>query len=147
MVSIIALTCLNFCHSYVSRLVDGVDPAVLEAHSDALGQWLTEATNDVTPKLSSRCCELLYQVFKKSEQWSHVVELFVSCKRYVHELGLNVCEPLDTALQRLGPVTKLISAAEILTEEQMARMSSQVMLHGALVNFSSLFIFVLSSIH
>lgn len=110
----------------MSRLLDCVDQVLLYTHSNTLGKWLTEVTDDVAMKLSSRCCELLYQVFRKKDQWNHVVELFASCTQYVHELGLKVCEPLATALQRLGPVNKLISAAKVLKEEQLTKLSSQV---------------------
>ena len=115
-----------FHSSYVSRLVECVDSQLLEYHSAALGKWLAETSSDITMKLSSRCCEHLYVIFKKKGQWNCVVELFASCNRYVHELGARVCEPLATALQQLGPITKLISIAETLTEDQMARMSSEV---------------------
>ena len=114
------------CCSYMSRLVECVDPILLETHSAALGMWLTETKSDVTMKLTSRCCEHLYGVFMKKQHWNYVVELLLSCNRYIHELGPRVCEPLDTALHKLGPVTKLISIAEKLREDQMARMSSEV---------------------
>lgn len=115
-----------FYFSYVSRLVECVDPQLVESHSAALGKWLAETSNDVTVKLSSRCCEHLYLMFTKKEQWNYVVELFSCCSRYVHELGPKVHEPLVTALQHLGPTDKLIGIAETLTEDQMARMSSEV---------------------
>ena len=98
----------------------------MEIHSAALGKWLAETSNDITVKLSSRCSEHLYIIFTKKGQWDCVVELFASCSRYVHELGPKVCEPLVTALQHLGPTDKLVGIAETLTEDQMARMSSEV---------------------
>lgn len=110
----------------MSRLLDCVEPVLLYTYSNTLGKWLTEVTGDVTMKLSSRCCELLYQVFIKKDQWNHIVVLFASCTQYVHELGLNVCEPLATALQKLGPVMKLVTVAKMLMEEQVTRLSSQV---------------------
>ena len=110
----------------MSRLVECVDPQLVETHSAALGKWLAETSRDITVKLSSRCCEHLYTIFTKKGQWNYVVELFASCSRYVHELGPKVREPLATALQHLGPSDKLIDIAETLTEDQMARMSSGV---------------------
>ena len=122
------VTFLHFplCLSYISRLVECVDPRLVEIHSAALGKWLAETSNDITVKLSSRCSEHLYIIFTKKGQWDCVVELFASCSRYVHELGPKVCEPLATALQHLGPTDKLVGIAETLTEDQMARMSSEV---------------------
>ena len=114
-----------FC-SYVSRLVESMDPLKLDVHSAVLGKWLSETSPDVTMKLSSYCCDYLFGAFVRKAQWSHVVELFNSCSRYVHELGARVCNPLSTALQQLGPVVKLISVAEILMEDQIARMSTEV---------------------
>ena len=110
----------------MSRLVECVDPQLLETHSASLGKWLAETSKDVTVKLSSRCSEHLYVIFAKKGQWDCVVELFAGCCRYVHELGPKVCEPLATALQHLGPTDKLIGVAETLTGDQMARMNSEV---------------------
>lgn len=103
-----------------------VDPQLVEAHSAILGKWLADASKDITVKLSSRCSEQLYTLFTKKGQWDYVVELFASCSRYVHELGPRVCEPLATALQHVGPTDKLVGIAETLTEDQMARMDSEV---------------------
>ena len=103
-----------------------VDPMRLELHSVAFGEWLAESPNDITTNLSSRCCDLLCGVFAKKGQWSNMVALFAGCPRYISELGSRVCECLRTALQRVGPVSKLISVAEILSEDQIVRMSSEV---------------------
>lgn len=118
--------CLSCC-SYASRLIESVEPSLLETHCAALGQWIKEATDDVTTKLSSSSCELLFMTFTKKDQWGSVLQLFTGCHRYVRELGPRVCEPLATALQRLGPSSVLIGVAEMLTEDQMERMIPQVM--------------------
>ena len=106
--------------------MESVAPMRLELHTIALGNWLVESPQDITTKLSSHCCDLLCGVFAKKGQWSNMVVLFAGCPRYITELGSRVCERLRTALQRVGPVKKLISVAEILNEDQIARMSSEV---------------------
>ena len=106
-----------------------VDLSLLEGHSAALGQWIAKATNDVTTKLSSSACEHLFATFVKKDQWGSVLQVLASCNRFLRELGPRVCEPLATVLQRMGPSTMLISVAEVLTEDQMGGMITQVTLY------------------
>ncbi len=114
----------------VNRLIDIADSALLLTHMKRLGQWLEHTSLSITSKITGPAFIKLAALFTQEQNWSPLITLYHSCPKHAATLeGSQISEALHTSVTVLGPSDKMADILSMLSDEQLAGISSEVRHH------------------